>query len=91
MSGLLRKFWFSENVGVRADNYFLYCRHATHLVQYPILWPTPVFAVPSIINPRRACARVIVVVLSVCVCICLSVKSHLASGASVRPENTVKY
>ena len=39
------------------------------------------------VNPRRACARVIVVVLSVCVCVCvcvcLSVKSHLASGASI--------
>ena len=46
-----------------------------------------------VINPRRACARVIVVVLSVCVCVCvcLSVKSHLASGASVRPENAVKH
>ena len=46
-----------------------------------------------IINPRRACARVIVVVLSVCVCVCVcvSVKSHLASGASVRPENAVTY
>ena len=49
-----------------------------------------------IINPRRACARVIVVFLSVCVCVCvcacvcvcLFVKSHLASGVSVRPENT---
>ena len=49
------------------------------------------------IDPRRACARVTVVVLSVCVCVCvslslsvsLSVKSHLASGASVRPENAV--
>ena len=45
----------------------------------------------TIINPRRACARVIVVVLSVCVSVCLSVKSHLASGASVRPENAVKH
>ena len=27
----------------------------------------------------------------VCVCVCLSVKSHLISGASVRPENTVTY
>ena len=27
----------------------------------------------------------------VCVCVCLSVKSHLASGAFVRPENAVKY
>ena len=51
------------------------------------------------INPRRACARVIVVVQSVCVfvcvCVCVrvcvSVKSHLASGASVCPENAVKY
>ena len=24
-------------------------------------------------------------------CVCLSVKSHLTSGASVRPENTVLY
>ena len=39
--------------------------------------------------------RVTVVVLSVCVCVCLSVglsvKSHLNSGASVHPENTVTY
>ena len=27
----------------------------------------------------------------VCVCVCLSVKSHLTSGAFVRPENTVMY
>ena len=26
-----------------------------------------------------------------CVCICLSVKSHLISGAPVRPENTLTY
>ena len=29
------------------------------------------------------------VCVSVCVSVCLSVKSHLTSGASVRPENTV--
>ena len=29
--------------------------------------------------------------VSVCVCVCLSVKSHLTSGVSVRPENTVRY
>ena len=29
--------------------------------------------------------------VSVCLCVCLSVKSHLTSGASVRPENTVVY
>ena len=28
---------------------------------------------------------------SVCVCVCLSVKSHLTSGASVRPENSATY
>ena len=33
--------------------------------------------------------RITVVGLSVCVCV--SVKSHLTSGASVRPENTVTY
>ena len=39
-----------------------------------------------------ACAaRVTVVVLCVCVSVCLSVKSHLTSGVSVRPENTVTY
>ena len=31
------------------------------------------------------------VCVSVCLCVCLSVKSHLTSGASVRPENTVMY
>ena len=52
---------------------------------------TSVFRSAVFINLRRACARVIVVVLSLCVCVCLSVKSHLTSGASVRPENAVKY
>ena len=27
----------------------------------------------------------------VCLCVCLSVKSHVTSGASLRPENTVVY
>ena len=27
--------------------------------------------------------------MCVCVCLCLSVKSHFASGASIRPENAV--
>ena len=39
----------------------------------------------AIINPRAA--RVAVVLVSVCV----SVKSHLTSGTSVHPENTVTY
>ena len=43
-----------------------------------------------IVNPRRACAARVTVVV-VCVCVCLSVKSHLTSGASVRPENAVTY
>ena len=42
-----------------------------------------------IFNPRHACAASVAVVI--CVCMCLSVKSHLTSGASVRPENTVTY
>ena len=44
-----------------------------------------------IINPRRACAARFTVLGHVCVCVCLSVKSHLTSGAFVRPENTVVY
>ena len=43
-----------------------------------------------IINPRRACAARVTVVGSVCVCVSVN-KSHLTSGASVRPENTVTY
>ena len=39
------------------------------------------------INPRRASAARVTVVGSVCV----SVKSHLTSGASVRPESAVTY
>ena len=35
--------------------------------------------------------RRVTVVGSVCLCVCLSVKSHLSSGVSVRPENTVVY
>ena len=31
------------------------------------------------------------VCVSVCVSVCLCVKSHLTSGASVHPENTVTY
>ena len=30
-------------------------------------------------------------VVCVCVSVCLSIKSHLTSGASVHPENTVAY
>ena len=49
----------------------------------------------AFINPRRACAARVTVLGHVCVCVCvsvcLSVKSHLTSGASVRPENTVVY
>ena len=41
----------------------------------------------TVVNPRRACAARVTVVGSVCV----SVKSHLTSGASVRPENAVTY
>ena len=41
-----------------------------------------------LINPRRACAARVTVVA---VCVCVSVKSHLTSGASVRPENAVTY
>ena len=45
-------------------------------------------AVQEIINPRRACAaRVTVLGLSVS----LSVKSHLTSEASVRPEIDITY
>ena len=44
-----------------------------------------------VINPRRACAARVTVVGSVCLSVCLSVKSHLAYGASVRPENAVTY
>ena len=35
--------------------------------------------------------RRVTVVGYVCLCVCLSVKSHLTSGASVRPEHTVVY
>ena len=37
------------------------------------------------------CRRVTVVVLCVCLCVCVSVKSHLTSGASVCPENSVVF
>ena len=40
-----------------------------------------------VITPRHACTARVTVVGSVC----LSVKSHLTSGASVRPENAVTY
>ena len=40
-----------------------------------------------VINPRRACTARVTVLGRVCV----SVKSHLTSGASVRPENAVTY
>ena len=43
-----------------------------------------------IINPRRACAARVTVLGRVCRTVCL-LKSHLTSGASVRPENTVVY
>ena len=44
-----------------------------------------------LVNPRRACAARVTVLGRVCLSVCLSVKSHLTSGASVRPENTVAY
>ena len=37
------------------------------------------------------CVCVSVCHVSVCLCVCLFNKSHLTSGASVRPENTVVY
>ena len=40
----------------------------------------------SLINPRRACARVTVVVLCVCLFVCLSVPA-LAASASVETSN----
>ena len=40
---------------------------------------------------RRVTVVFLSVCVCVCVCVCLSVKSHLTSGASVRPENTVTY
>ena len=40
---------------------------------------------------RRRVAVVGSVCLCTCVSVCLSVKSHLTSGASVHPENTVVY
>ena len=49
-----------------------------------LLIPTPLVSVlfcSSIINPRRACARVTVLVLSVCVCVCVfSLFWHLAQS-----------
>ena len=64
------------------------------------------FVVICIVNPWRVCTARVTVVGSLCVCVggggvgvCVwvggwvggSVKSHLTSGASVRPENTVTY
>ena len=34
---------------------------------------------------------VVAVSVCVCLCVCLSIKRHLTSGASVRPENAVTY
>ena len=42
-------------------------------------------------NSQRACAARVTVVDSVCRSVCLSVKAHLTSRASVRPENAVTY
>ena len=41
-----------------------------------------------LIIPWCVCAARVTVVGSVCLCVSMSVKSHLTSGASVRPENT---
>ena len=46
----------------------------------------------SCIIPRRACAgglRVVCSCVSVCLSVCLSAKSHLTTGASLRPEIAV--
>ena len=45
----------------------------------------------DLIDPRHACAASVTIVGSVCLSVCVSVKSHLTTGASVRPENTVMY
>ena len=46
----------------------------------------PNSSTPSLVNPRRACARVTVVVLFVCLSVCLSVPT-LAASASVETSN----
>ena len=48
---------------------------------------TPYIYTILLINPRHACTTRVAVL----VCLCLSVKSHLTSGVSVLPENTVMY
>ena len=53
------------------------------------LFAIPILHFKFLINPRCACAARVTVLGHVCVC--LSVKSHLTSGASVCPENTVAY
>ena len=53
-----------------------------------ILW---VLCLPSIVNPRRACAaRVIVLGLSVCLYVCL-LPLHLPSRTAIRHENDITY
>ena len=47
------------------------CANSTHPLKYNYV--SSLRDKVIIINPRRACARVIVVVLSVWVCVCLSV------------------
>ena len=42
-------------------------------------------------HAQRGLRYLVCVCVCVCVSVCLSVKSHLTSGASVRPENTVVY
>ena len=63
-----------------------YCSYAPP----PITGKDSLLAFPSklksFINPRRACAARVTVV-----CVCVSVKSHLTSRASVRPETSVTY
>ena len=45
----------------------------------------------SFINPRCMHSEGYGTWSCVCVSVCLSVKSHLTSGVSVRPQNTVVY
>ena len=45
----------------------------------------------GIVNPRRAWIRVVGFVCVVCLSVCLSVRSHLTSETSLRPEIDITY
>ena len=78
--GSVNTFWRSLFICVRV------CVVVMSHVCVPFQISSSVCVCISIINPRRACARVTVVVLCVCVCVCVSVHGSNLLVAQLRDK-----